>query len=124
MIQIRRSVFETNSSSTHTLTMCDDSTYQAWEAGEVGMYYSYSNPIFKPIEEILEDLRNDMDETEYQKLLELRESDISEFYQQLADCGWDTDGYYSDCDTLTYFHREFTTTSGEKVHAFGQFGYG
>ncbi len=124
MIQIRRSVFETNSSSTHTLTMCDDSTYQAWEAGKVGMRYGYSNPVFKPIDEILAEIREELNEEEYQELLELRDADSSEFYEQLSELGWDTDAYYSDCDTLTYFHSEFTTASGEKVHAFGQFGYG
>lgn len=122
MIQIRHSVFETNSSSTHTLTMCDDSTYQAWEKGEIGLNYSYFNPVFKSMDEILADIKSDMDETEYQELLKLRDSDSDEFYEQLADYGWDTDGYYRDCDTMEYFHKEFTTASGEKVHAFGQFG--
>ena len=33
--QIRRGVFETNSSSTHSLTMCSRDTYSKWERGEV-----------------------------------------------------------------------------------------
>jgi hypothetical protein len=35
MRQIRQGVFETNSSSTHSLTMCLASEYEKWENGEV-----------------------------------------------------------------------------------------
>ena len=37
MKQIRHGTFETNSSSTHSLTMCSGSDYDAWERGET--YY-------------------------------------------------------------------------------------
>ncbi len=33
--QIRRNVFETNSSSTHSLTMCSEEEFEAWKRGEV-----------------------------------------------------------------------------------------
>ena len=33
--QIRRGVFETNSSSTHSLTMCSEEEFEAWKRGEV-----------------------------------------------------------------------------------------
>lgn len=35
MLQIRHGVFETNSSSTHSITMCSKNTYDAWENGEL-----------------------------------------------------------------------------------------
>jgi len=31
--QIRRSVFETNSSSTHSITMCSNTDFEKWENG-------------------------------------------------------------------------------------------
>ena len=34
MISIRESTFETNSSSTHSLTICSSDEYKAWEKGE------------------------------------------------------------------------------------------
>lgn len=37
MKTLRRGVFETNSSSTHSITMCLESEYEKWKAGE--MYY-------------------------------------------------------------------------------------
>ena len=35
MKQIRRGVFETNSSSVHSLTMCSGEEYKKWSDGEV-----------------------------------------------------------------------------------------
>ena len=37
MKTIRRNVFETNSSSTHSITMCMESDYEKWKNGE--LYY-------------------------------------------------------------------------------------
>lgn len=33
--QIRRGVFETNSSSTHSLTMCSEEEFEKWKNGEI-----------------------------------------------------------------------------------------
>ena len=35
MISIRRNVFETNSSSTHSITMCTQSDFDKWKNGEL-----------------------------------------------------------------------------------------
>lgn len=35
MKQIRKNVFETNSSSTHSLTMCTEAEYEKWKNGEL-----------------------------------------------------------------------------------------
>jgi len=37
--QIRRGVFETNSSSTHSITMCSKEEYERWEKGELLLSY-------------------------------------------------------------------------------------
>lgn len=39
--QIRRGVFETNSSSTHSLTMCSEEEFEQWKNGEQ-MSHDYS----------------------------------------------------------------------------------
>ena len=47
--QVRRNVFETNSSSVHTLVVCKESDYDRWKNGEVLYFggwdrdYPYSN---------------------------------------------------------------------------------
>lgn len=35
IFQVRQGVFETNSSSTHTLTICSKDDYDKWKRGEV-----------------------------------------------------------------------------------------
>ena len=35
MIQIRQNIFETNSSSVHTMTITDNDTYERWINGEI-----------------------------------------------------------------------------------------
>ena len=35
MIQIRKNVFETNSSSTHSLCICTEDEYNKWQKGEL-----------------------------------------------------------------------------------------
>ena len=40
--QIRRGVFETNSSSVHSLTMCSGEEYKKWENGEI-LYWKWGN---------------------------------------------------------------------------------
>ena len=44
--QIRKGVFETNSSSTHSLTMCLKSDYDKWANGELLLYtgWGYGYP--------------------------------------------------------------------------------
>lgn len=43
--QIRRGVFETNSSSTHSLTMCSEEEFEAWKRGEV-LFQEYGEENF------------------------------------------------------------------------------
>ena len=56
MIQIRRNLFETNSSSTHSITMCTKLDYQKWSLGE--LVYNMSSKKFIPASEV-EEIEND-----------------------------------------------------------------
>lgn len=46
-ISVRRGIFETNSSSVHSLTMCNKSDYDAWKDGE--LIYNYYQHKLVPI---------------------------------------------------------------------------
>ena len=35
MIQIRQNIFETNSSSVHSITLCTEDEFQKWKNGEI-----------------------------------------------------------------------------------------
>lgn len=96
--QVRHGVFETNSSSTHSLTMCSDSDYNKWMNGEL-LFGKYSE-IFITKEEYDSDVRKYDSEDDYMTY----------------------DAYFDDCDIETY-DQSYTTSSGEVVHAFGRYGY-
>ena len=63
MIQIRRNLFETNSSSTHSITMCTKSDYEKWEKGE--LVYDMNHEKLIPASEVkeIEDGEDDEDKT-------------------------------------------------------------
>ena len=59
MIQIRHNLFETNSSSTHSITMCAKSDYEKWGKGE--LVYNRDSKKFIPASEVKE-IENDEDD--------------------------------------------------------------
>ena len=51
--QIRCGVFETNSSSTHSLTMCSEEEFEAWKRGEV-LFQAYGKENFISVTKLSE----------------------------------------------------------------------
>lgn len=97
--QIRRGVFETNSSSTHSLTMCTESDFKKWLNGEL-VWSRWSDELVP----ITSEVRESMDNNEGEYLT----------YDQFND--WD----YLDYET---FEQRFETPNNERVVAFGYYGY-
>lgn len=58
MKTIRTCVFETNSSSTHVISMCSEKKYRDFFEEHIGLWSTGSDKIMS-FEEVLEDLRND-----------------------------------------------------------------
>ena len=111
MKTIRRGVFETNSSSTHSIVICSDEDYQAWTEDKV-LYDEY-NDQFIPLESLLQELRADGEEGTDEELIALirdNKYDYPTFYEDFGD-GYDT------------FDVNYTTKSGEVIHAVGYYGY-
>lgn len=107
MKQIRRGVFETNSSSTHSLTMCMEDDFKRWERGELYLIPYSREKTFITKEEAEQYCReNEIPFTDE----ELRDSEIY---------SWDN---YCTGD-LEYFEEHFTTPAGERVVSFGEYGY-
>lgn len=94
--QIRRGVFETNSSSVHSLTMCTQSDYDRWKNGE--LIYDYWDGKLIPIDE----LDDDYYEGRYYT------------YDRFNDY---------ECFNFETYERDFTTDSGETVVGFGYYGH-
>lgn len=111
-VQIRQGVFETNSSSTHSISICSKAEWDAFGRNE--MYYSVEEGKFLPKEEA-----------------EQRNAEICKYYEAK---GWDFDDYadelYMDSDAYNdYIERtcyeefhETKTVDGIEVVAFGYYG--
>lgn len=126
MRQIRRGVFETNSSSTHSLTMCMKEDYDKWAKGEVYLneggwssYSEYKDKQFVTKKEAIDIITHsrfytsdaDLNTMDKDKLEEcFRENDI-----------YSIENY--DNEYLEGFKSVFTTPNGDVVVAFGQYGY-
>lgn len=117
MISVRRNVFETNSSSTHSLTMCSEDEYNKWKNGEM-FYDSWNDELITKEEylkqyeeykkEYFEDNPND-EEEDFKDYF----NDDKQFYTH--------DEYFDEIEYETY-KASYTTKNGEKIIAFGYYG--
>ena len=119
--QIRRGVFETNSSSTHSLTMMMKRDYDRWRTENLYLFdgsgwgWEFNKPVYNHLytrDEAVEFVKKN----KYYK----GEAVIDE--ELLSDAefiSWENSGD----DYLEEFYQEFTTPSGEVVVAFGEYGY-
>ena len=105
MIQVRRNVFETNSSSTHSITICTEDEYEMWKRGEV--YWSRWDENFVSKEEVEEGFKK---------------SNMDDIDDYLYDEGLYTFDRYNDIEMETY-EEHYQTKSGDKIIAFGYYGY-
>lgn len=94
--QIRRGVFETNSSSVHSLTMCTQSDYDKWKDGE--FIYDYWDGKLISTDE----LDDDYEEGRYYT------------YDRFNDY---------ECFDFETFEDTFSTENGDTVIAFGYYGH-
>lgn len=120
--QIRRSVFETNSSSTHSLTMMMKSDYKRWEDENLYLFngYAYGWDFNKPVKNTL-----------YTRDEAVKFVKNSRYYDDEVDEV--DDEYLRDMDFISFddkgneylegFYEEFTTPSGETIVAFSEYGY-
>jgi hypothetical protein len=137
MKQIRRNVFETNSSSTHSITMCSQSQFDDWKAGKV--LFDYWKEVFVKAKEMTEEDK-EAARDEYKKLYEcqsyykkwedLSEDEINKWYNRYYSENRDYDNddlktyedYFHSYDLET-FTKVYTSESGDRIIAFGKYGY-
>ena len=106
---IRRGVFETNSSSTHSITMCTKEDYDKWENGE--LLLNKWDECFITREEAIIKLRNDYKDLSDDELNDILDEEDWYSYKRF----WD------DCEYET-FKNTYKTKSGEEIIAFGYYG--
>lgn len=140
MLQVRQGVFETNSSSTHSLNICTQEEFDAWTAKDSDICFigeawgdfdpsKFNGAKFVTKQEVLnraiEVNKENEDEENYQPY------DIERFFEKPKDKWYieseavENDVYLSEdyeSETLEYYERKFTTPSGDKMIAFGLYG--
>lgn len=122
---IRQNTFETNSSSTHSITMCIVSDFEKWKNGE--MYWNRWNDELVAKEEVEKEMAKIREEfiAENPNFDENNE----EWQEKLEDYINEDKVYYTyddfnDYDYMEYetYETHFDTPNGEKVIAFGYYG--
>ena len=97
MFSIRRNVFETNSSSTHSLCICTQEEYDKWKNKEA-IFDRWGEEIISA-----------------EDYLKLEDKWVKEECQTY-------DEYFDD-EYLEFYDYKFVTPSGDKMVAFGKYGY-
>lgn len=134
--QVRRGVFETNSSSTHSLTMCSEEEYNQWKRGEL-MIDVYNDVLVKVRIEMTDKDKEEAEKyynrskTKYWKdWNQLTEEEIDEWYYNYMYQYKNVDRYryrtyeeFCGDDYLEFFEERYTASNGEVIIAFGKFGY-
>lgn len=154
MKTIRQNVFETNSSSTHSLTIVDEDEFEKFKNCEYLLdYHTFvsAEDEYKNVMDNLERYEDNMSdeyratyktELTFEKFKEvlskLSDNDLSYYHRE--DAREDIQTHYDAVkaalgeDIETYdtiggeeyetFERHYTTKSGDKIVAFGYYGYG
>lgn len=113
--QIRRGVFETNSSSVHSLTMCSREEYKKWEKGEV-LFWKWENKFYTR-EEVIRELKTKS------WISNVNWEDEDEVSDIFSDEGIETCDEFFNNEWYETFSQRYTTHSGDEVVAFGYYGH-
>ena len=138
MRQVRRMTFETNSSSTHSLTICPKETYEKWIAGKL-LYDDWNEGFVEAKELTPYDYEQAAEKYEaskgkyYKSWDELSEEEKKEYTTEyvLTDKKKKDYGEYLTYDEWSHRHnngtetfsKHYTTVSGDSIVAFGYYGY-
>lgn len=140
--QIRLGVFETNSSSVHSITMVEKSNYEKWKNGEI-LYCEYNSKgkkEFLPSDEAIEKNLSLFDKEDLTEDFIKKYKETKNLYKSLDESDSDIDYYDLDLSELYLnyeeyeemvaerycyeeFEEEYKTKSGETIVAFGYYGH-
>ena len=132
--EIRRNVFETNSSSTHSLSICTEQEFEDWKSGKL-LFDRLGGRFILPYQLSDKEKKNaaleytankkeyykDWDElTDVQK--EKWYSSYKEEHNLEDDDGITYDSFF-DNGCLETYSCHYVTPSGDKIVCFGEYGY-
>ena len=119
--QIRQGVFETNSSSVHSITMCTENEFDDWKNGKVyrndGWWYDTTSHLkdkaFLTYDEAMELIKT---KSWYKPIEE--DDDVDEILREYEIYSYENWGDYYETDITHY-----TTPNGEKIVAVCYYGH-
>ena len=119
MFKIRKGLFETNSSSIHSLSIISKKDYEKWKNGE--LYFDEFSLLTK--DEVIEEIKND----KYAKVSvdELLNTSEYNFEEEVCKEGYYTFDKWNKCycsNGFETFKEEYTTESGDEIVVFGYYG--
>lgn len=134
MLQVRQGVFETNSSSTRSITIAPQSDFDKWKNGEVYLNDGWwsdkindpnKNKTFLTVDEAVNLVKawkdvygdDDDDAVDYDSMDILEKEEKIEAYEIY------TFEYYFSKSWLETYEEHYTTEHGDDVVAFGYYGY-
>lgn len=140
MFSIRRGTFETNSSSTHSISIYTDKEWKDYKSKEDDLSYLLDDEDkFMTIDEVInellhsdwgidaeygEKLKSFMNGRNLEDCLEEEFEDYDSLDEFLSDHGYYSVYYREDSDNcLETDHTEYTTPGGEKLHILCKYGY-
>lgn len=120
--QIRRGVFETNSSSVHSITMCSHDEYTKWISGDLIFDKDWEK--FTTRENAIEKVKG-LTHWKTGELLYPNAdwSNKEEVDEILRKNHYYTEEEYWDNTDYETFDDTYTTPNGEVIHAFGYYGH-
>lgn len=126
MIKVRKNVFETNSSSTHSITMCMKDEYDDWENGKVFLnnFWENSSSLYKDKTFVTKDEAIDiLQKSKFYNFINYNDNE-NEILSIFKDANIISFDMFCNEDTcLEDFYEEYVTPSGETIVAFGEYGY-
>lgn len=120
-MQIRRGVFETNSSSVHSITMCTGSDFDRWTDGELLFWEDEKK--FGTREELIEDLKKDTWYDGKLRYPNINWDDKDQVSDIFNDENIKTFNQYFQNDWFETYWEAYTTPGGENIVAFGYYGH-
>ena len=120
--QIRCGVFETNSSSVHSLTMCSIDEYEKWKNEEILFWQDESK--FATKQEIIEELKQSRwSYNNSLKYPDVNWEDEDEVDELFSDERIQTYEEFFDNDWFETYSQTHTTPKGDTVVGFGYYGH-
>ena len=119
MLKIRQGIFETNSSSVHSMIMVNDDEYGQLECGEyyINQYGDSGKGKIVYIDDIINEIRRTSD-------IDVDSMNEDELEDLIEEYGYKSfDRFYENNDDYETFFETYTTKNGENVYAIGYYGH-